>query len=58
MAKPKKSKAGRKKIADKATRLVIFPRESWIEVLGQEDAKKTATDAIEQKAKAKKKSKK
>lgn len=54
MAKPKKSKAGRKKVADKATRLVIFPRESWIKSIGLEDAKKTATDAIEQKAKKKK----
>jgi hypothetical protein len=53
MAKPKKSKAGRKKIADKATRLVIFPRESWLKAVGIEEAKKTAMDAIESKAKKK-----
>jgi hypothetical protein len=52
MAK-KKSKLGRKPLEDPAERFIIYPRKSWLKLLGKDEAKKTAEDAIEQKAKKK-----
>jgi hypothetical protein len=52
MAK-KKVKLGRKPLEDPARRFIIYPRKSWIEALGRDEAKKTAEDAIEKKAKKK-----
>lgn len=47
----KKKKAGRKPIADKAVRFIIYPRESWIKKVGAEKAKQIAESAIEKLAK-------
>lgn len=50
----KKKKAGRKPIADKAVRFIIYPRESWIKKVGTERAKALAEGAIEKEANKKK----
>jgi hypothetical protein len=49
----KKSKAGRKPIADKAIPFLIYPRESWIKKLGRDAARKMATELLEREAKKK-----
>lgn len=49
----KKKKAGRKPIADKAVRFIIYPRQSWLKKVGAEKAKQLAEGAIEKEAKKK-----
>lgn len=49
----KKKKAGRKPIADKAVRFIIYPRQSWIKKVGREEGKRLAEEAIEKAAKKK-----
>lgn len=43
----KKKKAGRKPIADKAVRFIIYPRQSWIKKVGAAKAKAAAEGVIE-----------
>jgi hypothetical protein len=47
MAKKSKPKLGRKKVEDKATRHVIYPRKSRIEALGFEKVTEICLNAIE-----------
>lgn len=42
-----RSKSGRKPIADKAITLAIYPRASWVEILGKERAQQVAKEAVE-----------
>jgi len=47
MARPKKQKAGRKKVEDKATRHVIYPRKSRIDKIGFQRVTEICLAAIE-----------
>lgn len=49
----KKKKLGRKPIADKAVRFIIYPRQSWLKKVGAAKAKELAEGAIEKAAKKK-----
>lgn len=44
--KVKKKKSGRKPIEDKAVRFIIYPRQSWIDTIGEQEMKKILMDAL------------
>jgi hypothetical protein len=54
MAKKKKSKAGRKPVADPKVEMRIYPVKSAVDALGTDEAKEIAVNAIYKEAKKKK----